>query len=272
MSLAFIVGLVGLGAFVGFLAGLLGIGGGMILTPVFTFLLPMTGISDSVVVHVAIATSLGTIVFTSISSMRAHNKRGAVLWRVVFSVAPGILVGAILGAKISSLLSTSVIAFIFAIFVGFSALKMFVDAKPSPSRELPGLVGLFVAGILIGCVSAFVGAGGGFISVPLMLYCNVRMQQAVGTSAALGFPIALFGSVGYIWTGLNMAALPGFPTTLGFIHLPALFLCAGASFLIAPLGAKVAHSINTKPLKRIFACNLLIIACYMLYKAFTTMS
>lgn len=271
MTVTIIGCLVAMGAFVGFLAGLLGIGGGMILTPFFTFLLPMAGISDNVVVHVAIATSLGTIVFTSLSSMRAHHKRGAVLWRVVFSVAPGILVGAMMGAKISSLLPTAVIAFIFALFVGLSAIKMFLDAKPNPARELPGLPGMFIAGIAIGLVSSFVGAGGGFISVPLMLYCNVKMQNAVGTSAALGFPIALFGSIGYIWTGLGVAGLPGWPETAGFIHIPALIACACASFLIAPLGAKVAHSIDTKPLKRIFACNLFLIAAYMLYKAFATL-
>jgi len=214
-----------------------------------------------------VATSLGTIVFTSLSSMRAHNKRGAVNWRVVLSVAPGILLGALLGAKISSLLSTFAIALVFALFVGFSAVKMFLNAKPSPSRELPGLAGLFAAGIFIGMVSALVGAGGGFISVPLMVYCNVKMQNAVGTSAALGFPIALFGSIGYIWTGWGLAGLPGWPATAGFIHLPALFICACASFLMAPLGAKIAHSIDTKPLKRIFACNLFIIAGYMLYRA-----
>lgn len=271
MTVALVACLLSMGAFVGFLAGLLGIGGGMILTPFFTFLLPFAGVGDNVVVHVAIATSLGTIAFTSLSSMRAHNKRGAVIWKVVFGVAPGILVGAMLGAKISSLLSTSVVAFVFALFVGFSALKMFMDTKPSPSRELPGLPGLFIAGIFIGAVSAFVGAGGGFISVPLMLYCNVKMQKAVGTSAALGFPIALFGSIGYIWTGLGVPGLPGWPISAGFIYLPALFLCACASFLIAPLGAKVAHSIDTKPLKRIFACNLFLIAAYMLYKAFASL-
>ncbi len=268
MTLTLVACLLAMGAFVGFLAGLLGIGGGMILTPFFTLLLPFTGIGDNAVVHVAIATSLGTIVFTSLSSMYAHNKRGAVLWRVVFSVAPGILVGAVLGAKISSLLSTGVIALIFALFVGFSAVKMFSDAKPSPTRELPGMVGMFVAGIAIGTVSAFVGAGGGFISVPLMIYCNVPMKKAVGTSAALGFPIALFGSIGYIWSGLGVAGLPGLPITAGFIHIPALLLCACASFLLAPLGAKVAHSINTKPLKKIFACNLFIIAAYMLYRSY----
>lgn len=268
MTVTLVACLLAMGVFVGFLAGLLGIGGGMILTPFFTFLLPYTGIGDNVVVHVAIATSLGTIVFTSLSSMYAHNKRGAVLWRVVFSVAPGILVGAVLGAKISSLLSTAVIALIFALFVGFSATKMFLDAKPSPTRELPGILGMFIAGIFIGAVSAFVGAGGGFISVPLMVYCNVPMKKAVGTSAALGFPIAVFGSIGYIWSSLGIAGLPGLPVTAGFIHLPALFLCACASFLIAPLSAKVAHSINTKPLKRIFACNLFIIAAYMLYRSY----
>lgn len=267
MTLTLIAILLCLGAFVGFLAGLLGIGGGMILTPFLTFLLPFAGVSDNVVVHMAVATSLATIMFTSLSSMRAHHQRGAVRWAIVLAVAPGILLGSMLGAKISSSLSTFGIAMVFVVFVGFSAAKMFLDAKPSPTRELPGIFGQFLAGIVIGLLSALVGAGGGFISVPLMVFCNVKMQHAVGTSAALGFPIAVAGTIGYVLTGWGLPTLPGWPLSAGFVYLPALFSCAAASIFFAPIGAKVAHSIDTKPLKKIFACNLLIIAAYMLYKA-----
>lgn len=271
MTIEIALALMLLGSCTGFLAGLLGIGGGMILTPFLTMLLPYAGIPDDHIVHLAIATSLATIMFTSMSSVRAHNKRGAVLWSIVWGVAPGILVGALGGAKIASLLPTFWITMVFVCFVGFSAFKMFMNSKPSPSREMPGKLGQFGAGTAIGVVSALVGAGGGFISVPFMLWCNVQMKNAVGTSAALGFPIAAAGTIGYIVTGLGVTGLPGFPETIGYIHLPALLCVAVASVCTAPLGAKVAHSINTKPLKKIFACNLLVLASYMLYRAISTL-
>ena len=266
MTLTIVFLLLLLGCFTGFAAGLLGIGGGMLMTPFLTMLLPMAGVSDQVVVHAAIATSLATIMFTSLSSVRAHNSRGAVRWNIVAGVAPGILVGALLGSKVSSLMPTFWLALLFACFVGFSAVKMFLNAKPKATRELPGFGGMFLAGNLIGVVSALIGAGGGFISVPLMLWCNVKMHHAVGTSAALGFPIAAAGTIGYVWSGWSVPGLPD--GMLGYVHLPALFSIACASVCLAPVGAKVAHSIDTKPLKRIFACLLFVICGYMLWKAF----
>ena len=254
MTLTFVCLLLLLGCCTGFAAGLLGIGGGMLMTPFLTMLLPMAGVPNHAVVHAAIATSLATIMFTSLSSVRAHNSRGAVNWSIVAGVAPGILVGALIGSKISSLMPTFWLALLFACFVGFSAVKMFLDAKPKASRDLPGFAGMFAAGNLIGVVSALVGAGGGFISVPLMLWCNVKMHHAVGTSAALGFPIAAAGTIGYVWAGWGVPELPS--GMLGYIYLPALFSIACASVCLAPVGAKVAHSIDTKPLKRIFACLL----------------
>lgn len=270
MTLTLVVLLLILGGCVGFLAGLLGIGGGMIITPFLTLLLPLAGVPDTVVVHMAIATSLATIMFTSISSMRAHHKRGAVRWPIVFCVAPGILLGSMGGAQVTSLLPTFWISLVFVVFVGSSALKMFLGAQPSPQRELPGFLGQFSAGLLIGFISALVGAGGAFISVPMMVYCNVRMHHAVGTSAAIGFPIAVAGTISYILAGLGQAGVPAWPQALGFIHIPAMLSVAAASMLSAPLGAKIAHSINTKPLKKLFACNLFLIASFMLYKAITS--
>ena len=219
----------------------------MVLTPFLTLILSMAGVPDTVVVHAAIATSLSTILFTSLSSVRAHNSRGAVLWKVVLWLAPGILVGAALGAKISSLLPTFWISIVFAAFVGFSALKMFLNAKPKPTRQLPAAPGLFGAGTGIGAVSSLVGAGGGFISVPFMIWCNVPMHKAVGTSAALGFPIAFAGTLSYIWAGWGNPELAGTEHMLGYIHWPALLSVAAMSVLTAPLGAKTAHSIATKP-------------------------
>ncbi len=267
MDIQIVLALALLGSCTGFLAGLLGIGGGMVLTPFLTMLLTNAGIPPEHVVHCAIATSMGTILFTSLSSVRAHASRGAVLWKVAAAIAPGILVGAVLGAQISGALPTFWVALIFSIFVYTSAAKMFMTSKTVASRTLPGPLGMFGAGSVIGVISSLVGAGGGFISVPFMTYCNVKMHNAIGTSAALGFPIAFAGTIGYIISGWGNPALPGWPYTLGFIHLPALFSVAVMSILTAPLGAKAAHSIDTKPLKRIFASILFLLATYMLWKA-----
>ncbi len=267
MDLTLIALLLALGAMTGFAAGLLGIGGGMLLTPFLTLILSTQNFPEQHVVHVAIATSLATILFTSISSVRAHHQRGAVLWKVVWAVAPGILVGALIGAQIAGRLPTFWIATIFALFVGFSALQMLRDRKPHAARQLPGAAGMFGAGNGIGLISSLVGAGGGFISVPFMVWCNVKIHNAVATSAALGFPIAAAGTVGYIIAGWNTPGLPGLPQTLGFIYLPALITVVTTSVLTAPLGAKVAHSMDTKPLKRIFALVLFVLASYMFYKA-----
>mgnify|MGYP004675610699 FL=1 len=270
MTLQIILALAALGCCTGFLAGLLGIGGGMVLTPFLTMLLAYAGIPTEHVVHVAIATSMGTILFTSLSSVRAHAKRGAVLWNVVLAMVPGILLGGVLGAQISGALPTFWVAMIFAVFVYFSSIKMFLNTKPTPSRQLPGPAGMFGAGTVIGVISALVGAGGGFISVPFMTWCNVKMHNAVGTSAAFGFPIALAGTVGYVVSGWNLPGLPGMPETIGYIHLPALLCVAVTSIFFAPLGAKIAHSMDTKPLKRIFACLLFVLASYMLWKAMSS--
>lgn len=271
MTVALILALLLLGSCTGFLAGLLGIGGGMVLTPFLTVILARAGIPDTVIVHSAIATSLATILFTSASSVRAHAKRGAVIWQIVWWLAPGILAGSALGARLSSHLPTFWISVVFVVFVGFSAVKMLFNAKPAPSRTLPGFAGLFGVGTGIGGISSIVGAGGGFISVPFMVWCNTPMHYAVGTSAALGFPIALAGMLSYIAAGWNKPELAAVPHMLGYIHWPALLSVAAASMLTAPLGAKVAHSMNTKPLKRAFACLLLVLAGCMLFRAMNSL-
>lgn len=269
MDISTLIMLAALGACTGFLAGLLGIGGGMVLTPFLTMILAGNVVPNEVGVHVAIATSLATIVFTSASSVRAHNARGAVLWNIVLAGAPGILLGALLGAQISGLLSNWAISLLFGCFVMFSALRMFFGKKGKATRELPGKVGIVLGGGIVGSVSSLVGAGGGFISVPLMTACNVPIHKAVGTSAALGFPIAFAGSIGYIISGWNVPGMPEY--SLGFLYLPALFSVAAFSVLTAPLGAKLAHSMDTKPLKRIFASLLFVLSAYMLLRALTAL-
>jgi uncharacterized membrane protein YfcA len=258
-----------LGLCAGFLAGLLGIGGGMVMVPFMTIILTNRGVAPELTVKMAIATSMATIVFTSISSVRAHHKRGAVRWDLVKKLAPGIILGSMLGSLgVFALLKGSSLAIFFAVFVGFSATQMFLDKKPPPSREIPGTAGLLGAGSVIGFVSGLVGAGGGFISVPFMTRVNVPIHNAVATSAALGFPIALANASGYVLSGVSLAHLP--PFSLGYIWLPALLVIASCSVMTAPLGAKAAHKLPVKRLKRIFASILYLLAVYMLYKGLAT--
>ncbi len=265
MDIGMIMALLVLGAGVGFAAGLLGIGGGMVLVPFMTIILSIQGFTEHYIVHVAIATSLATIMFTSLSSVRAHHRRGAVLWPVVKLLAPGILLGSWIGPWIGAQLNSSALAGFFAAFVALSATQMLIDKKPAAARELPQAPGMFATGGAIGVLSGLVGAGGGFVSVPFMTWCNVKIHNAVATSAALGFPIAVAGTLSNIYHGWNTPDLPA--GSLGFIYLPALLVVAIASVTTAPLGAKTAHSLPVKTLKKIFALVLYALAAYMLYRA-----
>lgn len=257
--------LLAMGCVAGFLAGLLGIGGGMLLVPAMTYVGTRGGFDPSYVVKMAVATSLSTIVFTSISSVRAHHRKGAVRWDLAARLAPGIVVGSVLGALVAKSLPASVLALCFAGFTGYSAVQMLVDRKPKPSRQLPGTAGLSGMGGLIGGLSALVGAGGAFISVPFMVWCNVPIHTAVATSAALGFPIAAAGTLGYWWAGWQLPVAP--PGAVGFIYLPALALIACTSVLLAPVGAAAAHRLDRAKLKRVFAVLLFGLASYMVHRA-----
>lgn len=266
IDLTLVAELLLLGTCTGFLAGLLGIGGGMLMVPFMTLILSARGVDASLAVKMAIATSMATILFTSISSVRAHHKRGAVRWEIVRTLAPGIVLGGLLaGAGVFSLLKGTTLALVFAVFVAFSATQMLLDRKPAPTRQMPGTAGSLGAGGVIGFISGLVGAGGGFISVPFMAWCNVAMHNAVATSAALGFPIALANTVGYVIGGWSMPSpLPG---ALGYLWLPGLAIIATASVTTAPLGARAAHAMNVKQLKKAFACTLYGLAAYMFYKS-----
>ena len=248
----------------GFLAGLLGIGGGMIMVPFLTMILAGKGYPGDYTVKMAVATSLATIAFTSLSSVRAHHKRGAVLWPVVKVLAPGILVGSALGAQIAHALPGKMLGVLFAIFVAFSATQMFLNRKPRPSRTLPGPLGTFGVGNVIGLLSSLVGAGGAFVSVPFMTWCNIKIHDAVGTSAALGFPIALAGTLGYIYAGLGLPRMPA--GSIGYLYLPGLVIISLASMLMAPLGARTAHRMDIQPLKKLFALVLYGLAAYFLLR------
>jgi uncharacterized membrane protein YfcA len=261
-----ILSLLLLGMATGVIAGLLGIGGGMIMVPFLSFIFTQAHFSEEHLFHMAIATSMTTITFTSLSSVRAQLKKKMIHWHIVKVLVPGILFGGIVGgSEVFNLLKTPWLTLIFASFQIFSAYQMLLNKKPKPSRELPGFIGLFGVGTLIGLMSSLVGAGGAFISVPFMLWCNVPIHAALATSSALGFPIAIASAIGYIYGAHDLPGLPSY--SLGYIYLPALICISITSVLFAPLGVKLAHSMNTMQLRKTFAFLLLVIASFMIYKS-----
>jgi len=251
-----------LGAFAGTVAGLLGVGGGLIIVPVLVFVFAGENIPPPLIMHIAIGTSLATIVVTSVSSMRAHHQHGAVIWSVFGWLSPGIVIGALLGAAIADQLSSQGLRTFFGIFELGVALKMGFGANPASHRKLPGMTGMAIAGVIIGTVSAIVGIGGGILTVPFLSWCNVSMRQAVATSAACGLPIALAGTVGFILTGMNENSLPEWST--GYVFWPAVAGVTAASMMFAPLGARLAHTLPIAILRRIFALFLAILGVRML--------
>ena len=251
-----------LGAFAGVMAGLLGVGGGLIIVPALAWIFQHQQIAETALMHLAIGTSLATIIVTSISSVRAHHQRGAVLWATVWRLTPGIIIGAWLGAAVADALSSFALQKVFAVFVLLMAAQMGFGAKPAPHRDLPKTAGMLAAGGAIGAVSAIVGIGGGSLTVPFLSWCNVPIRQAVATSAACGLPIALAGALGFVVTGLNAPGLPAW--SLGYVYGPALLGVALTSMLFAPLGARLAHTLPTEMLKKIFAAFLAVIGVKML--------
>ena len=255
-----------IGGVVGFIAGLLGIGGGMTMIPLLTLIFSYQHFPPDHILHIAVATSLATIVFTSIASVRAHHAHDAVVWPIFWKLAPGILAGSLLGPQLVSSLSTAALSGVFAVFAAFTATWLLRNSLPNATRVLPGAPGMFAVGGVIGVLSSIVGAGGAFISVPFMAACNVRIHNAVATSAALGLPIAAAGPVGYLIAGLRQTDLP--PYTVGYLNLPALFAIASASVLAAPAGARMAHRWPVVRLRRAFAVLLYIIAAFFFWKVF----
>ena len=254
-----------LGAGIGFLAGLLGIGGGMTLVPLLTIIFTAQNFPAPHVVHMAVATSTATMVFTAMSSARAHHGKGAVLWPVVAAMAPGIIAGSLLGPQVASALPGRIFAAVFGVFVWFSATRILIASKPVPGRELPGKASLFGVGAGIGVISSLVGAGGGFMSIPYLGRHNVGIQNAVATSAALGLPIAIAGTIGFIIAGLREPDLPRW--SAGYVYLPAMAAIVVASMLVAPFGASLAHRWPAVKLRRAFAALLYTLGAYMLWKA-----
>lgn len=253
-----------LGGAAGFFAGLFGIGAGILMVPALHELFIAQNWSPDIALRLALGTSMSAIVFNSLSSLRAHHRHGAVLWPTVSRITPGILVGTLAGTQLAHLLPTRGLALFFVAFLLFVALQMALDLRPAPRRRLPGRAVLTAVGAGIGLVMSLIAGGGGALAVPYLIWCNVEMKKAVGTAAAIGFPIAVSGTLGYVIAGVSVQNLPDW--SVGYVYLPALLTTVASSGLTAPLGANLAHRLPTRALKRAFAALLLLVAGRMIYQ------
>jgi len=252
----------GIGALVGFAAGLLGIGGGVVMVPLLVLVFTAQGLPPDHVLHVALGTAMAAMVFTSVASMRAHHAHGAVDWRIARAMSPGILAGSFAAALVAGLIPTRPLALLFTAFVFYAATQILLDLKPSSTRELPGTGGIFAAGAVIGAVSSLLAAGGAFLTIPFLAWCKVPLRRAIGTAAANGFPIAVAGTVGYMLHGMRVPGLPA--PSIGYVYLPALAVVVVTSMLAAPLGARLAHRLPITQLRTLFALLLYGFAVRML--------
>ncbi len=268
LSLELLFAFLLLGAFVGLMAGLFGVGGGAIMVSILTTLFLSQGFPIETVVHTALGTSMAAIIITSFSSLRAHHAKGAVLWEIVKSMSPGILIGAFLSAFLLRYLSAHFLALFFAIFISYISIQMLLDIKIKSTRTLMGRKGLLFSGASIASLSALVSIGGGSLTVPFLCWQNIPLKQAIGTSAAIGFPLSIAATFGYlISSGLNTHT-PTANDTVGFIYFPAVFLISISSFLMAPYGATLAHALPTPVLKKAFAVLLIVLSINMLLSIF----
>lgn len=250
-----------IGSFAGVMAGLLGVGGGLIIVPFLYWSFQQQGMVGEWLMHLAVGTSLATIVVTSLSSVWAHQRRGSVRWDLFWLLVPGIIVGVWLGSGLAPEIGNRALQRFFALFELLVALQMAFNWRPAAHQQMPGRLGSAVGGGVIGGVSALVGIGGGTMTVPWLVWFRTQIHQAVGTSAAIGLPIALVGSVGFVWFGWGQSGLP--LGSSGFIYWPAVGGIVVMSALTAPLGAHLAHRMDEKRLKRLFALFLLLLSLWM---------
>lgn len=255
-----------IGAIAGFTAGLFGVGGGLIIVPILYIVFTQMNYDPNVIMHIAIGTSLATIIVTSISSVMAHHRQGAVLWPVFRNLAPGLVLGSFLGAGIADLMSGQHLQLVIGVFAIWMAFKMFRGAYAivNSSRHLPSAPIQFAAGGGIGVASAIFGIGGGSLTVPFLNRYGVVMQKAVATSAACGLPIAAAGAIGFMWFGAKEQI--NVPNTIGYVHIYAFLGISSMSFITAKVGAKVAHRLSPAMLKKCFAGLLVTVGCYFVYK------
>ena len=250
------------GSISGFLAGLLGIGGGMILVPFMILVFNHLGFNQEVIVHMAIATGMATILFTTSSAIWAHHKHGSIDWKLVASLSPGMIFGGLIGgSELFEALKTSWLSLFFAIFIVYTSIQLLLNKKPTAGRDLPGVIGLFSFGTFAGALASLVGAGGAFITVPFMLWCNVKPHTAMATSSGLGLPVSLAATIGYMYGSWGNPNLPS--GSLGFVYLPAVACIVIVSIFTAPFGAKMARKLNVAQLKRVFGIMLFFLAAFM---------
>ncbi len=252
-----------LGVMSGMLAGLLGLGGGILIVPSLLLLFIWQGLPAEILMHLAVATSLFTIIFTSISSSYTHHKHHAVLWSQVFLLTPGIIIGAMLGAFLTDHMSSDFLRRLFGLFEILVACQIGFSIKPTAQRSLPGRNGMLIAGGGIGTLSTILGIGGGTLTVPFLTYCHIDIRKAVASSSACGFPIALTGTLMMIFTGQDAVSL--LENNIGYVHWPAAILILITSILFASVGARLAHSMPVDYLRRIFAVVLFCIGLGMLF-------
>nr|WP_290652444.1 sulfite exporter TauE/SafE family protein [Aquisalimonas sp.] len=250
------------GAIAGLIAGLFGLGGGVVIVPVLLVVFAAQGMPEAIIMHMAVGSSLAVILLTSLSSVRAHHRLHGVLWPVFGRLVGGIAAGALLGAWIADSLSSSALQNVFAVFLIAVAVKMAFDLNPPAGGRLPRTPLLNAVGGVIGTLAALVGIGGGTLTVPYLTWCGINMRHAVGTSAACGLPIAIAGATGFMLTGWGRPDLPGLAT--GYIYWPAVGGIAAASVLAAPAGARLAHRLPGGLLKRLFAGLLAVVALRLL--------
>ncbi|MBL4772199.1 MAG: sulfite exporter TauE/SafE family protein [Alcanivoracaceae bacterium] len=249
------------GSVVGIMAGLLGIGGGGIMVPVLTTIFLYNGIPVEKVVQLALGTSMASIIMTSISSLRSHHARHGVIWKIVKKMSKGIIIGTFLATYIVAQANSFTLALFFSIFMAYVSIQMIINKKPKPERQLRGNVGLFIAGSGIGAISAMVSIGGGSLTVPYLTWHNIEIKKAIGTSAAIGLPISIAGTLGYLINGWTSSITDNY--TFGFIYLPAVIFISLASVLTAPYGVKLVHKLPVSVIKKIFAVLLIILSIKM---------
>lgn len=254
------------GGLAGLLSGLFGIGGGVVIVPFLAWFFSLRGFPPDSIMIMAVATSLATIVVTSVSAVYAHHRLGAVQWHTVFRMAPGILAGSVVGSIIAERLPTHWFKLIFAVFLLYVAARLSIDTKAKEGRtRTPGGWLYSAAGIAIGSVSSILGIGGGTLSVPFLVKCRYPIRNAVAISSACGFPIAVAGSMTYIALGLDKTVLP--PGSLGYVYLPAFAGIVTTSIPFAPMGARLAHRLPTRKLRRMFAVVVLIVGTKLFWQA-----
>ena len=254
------------GAIAGVLAGLLGLGGGILLVPLLVMAFQMQGFPSDIIMYMALGTSLASIVFTAFSSTRTHNKKGGVRWVIVKQMSIGIMLGTYLGSCVAAFIAAKYLQIFFAIFLFYVTAQMLMGKTPKASRAMPNVVVTNLVGMLIGFVSSLVGIGGGTLSVPFMMWHNIGIREAIGTSAAIGMFIAFAGAVGFYMNGLDVPNLPEY--SAGFIYLPALLGIVLTSILTAPIGARLAHSLPVSKIKKVFSFLLFVMGLRMLWFAF----